>query len=350
VLICPGFAKIRFLGQWEFHMRRRAFITLLSGIAAAWPPPTKAQQPERRRRIGVLWPYTEADPDSQSRIASLRQALQDLGWSEGRNLQLDYRWGASADEPDRIRRYAMELVALAPDVIVAGSGGIAVELKRISRTVPIVFPTANDPVGVGLVESLQRPGGNATGFSGFESGQTEKFLELLKQIAPNVTRVAVIRNPTRGGGNANFGAIQAAALPLGVEVSPVDLRDVDAIERGVAVFAGAQNGGLVVPPAALATTHRGVIIKLAARYRLPAVYPLRVFVTDGGLMSYGPATTDLYPRVARYIDRILKGEKPGDLPVQFPTRFELFINHKTARALGLNVPAGLLALADEVIE
>jgi putative tryptophan/tyrosine transport system substrate-binding protein len=330
-------------------MRRRAFITLLSGIAAAWPPPTKAQQPERRR-IGVLWPHTEADPDSQSRIASLRQALRDLGWTEGRNLRLDYRWGASADNPDRIRRYAMELVALAPDVIVAGSGGIAVELKRTTRTVPIVFPTANDPVGVGLVESLQRPGGNATGFSGFESGQTEKFLELLKQIAPNVRRVAVIRNPTRGGGNANFGAIQAAALPLGMEVSPVDLRDVDAIERGVAVFAGAQNGGLAVPPAALATTHRGVIITLAARYRLPAVYPLRVFVTDGGLMSYGPVTTDLYPRVARYIDRILKGEQPGELPVQFPARFELFINPKTARALGLNVPPSLMALADEVIE
>jgi putative tryptophan/tyrosine transport system substrate-binding protein len=330
-------------------MRRREFITLLSGVAAVWPPPTKAQQPERRR-LGVLWPYAEADPDSQSRIAALRQALQDLGWTEGRNLRLDYRWGASADNPDRIRRYATELVALAPDVIVAGSGGIAVELKRSSRTVPIVFPTANDPVGVGLVESLERPGGNATGFSGFESGQTEKFLELLQQIAPNVTRVAVIRNPTRGGGNANFSAIQAAAMPLGVEVNPVDLRDVDAIERRLAVFAGAQNGGLIVPPAALATTHRGVIIKLAARYRLPAIYPLRVFVTDGGLMSYGPVTTDLYPRVARYIDRILKGEKPGDLPVQFPTRFELFINRGTARALDLNVPPTLLALADEVIE
>jgi putative ABC transport system substrate-binding protein len=244
----------------------------------------------------------------------------------------------------------MELVALAPDLIVAGSGGIAIELKRTSRIVPIVFPTANDPVGTGLVESLERPGGNATGFSGFESGQTEKFLELLKEVAPSVTRVAVVRNPTRGGGNANFGAIQAAALPLGVEVSPVDLRDVDAIERGVAAFAGAPNGGLVVPPAALATTHRDVIIKLAARYRLPAVYPLRVFVIDGGLMSYGPVTTDLYPRVAGYIDRILKGEKPGDLPVQFPTGFELCINLRTARALGLDVPPGLLAITDEVIK
>src|SRR5215813_2400928 len=331
-------------------MRRRDLITLLSGIAAAWPLPTKAQQPEPRRRIGVLWPYTEADPDSQSRIASLREALQDLGWSEGRNLRLDYRWGASASNPDRIRKYAMELVALAPDVIVAGSGGIAVELKRTSRTVPIVFPTANDPVGVGLVESLERPGGNATGFSGFESGRTERFLELLKQIAPNVMRVAVIRNPTRGGGNANFGAIQAAAWPLGVEVSAVDLRDVDAIERGVAVFAGAPNGGLVVPPAALATTHRDVIIKLAARYRLPAVYPLRIFVIDGGLISYGPVTTDLYPRVAGYIDRILKGEKPGDLPVQFPTGFELCVNLKTATALGLDVPPTLLAIAADVIE
>src|SRR5215470_11096905 len=320
-------------------MQRRKFITLL-GIVAL---PVRAQ-PERMRRIAVLWPYSEDDPYSRSRLTSLRQALLDLGWAEGRNLQFDYRWGASADAPDRIRRYAMELLAIAPDVIVAGSGGIAVELRRTSRTVPIVFPTANDPVGVGLVESLERPGGNATGFSGFESGQTEKFLELLKQIAPNVTRVAVIRNPTRGGGSANFRAIKAAALPLGVEVSPVDLRDVDTIEQGVAAFAGAPNGGLIVPPAALATTHRDMIIKLAARYRLPAVYPLRVFVADGGLMSYGPLTTDLYLRVAGYLDRILKGEKPGDLPVQFPTRFELCINLKTAKALGLDLPLTLLAV------
>jgi putative tryptophan/tyrosine transport system substrate-binding protein len=331
-------------------MRRRDFITLLGGAAAAWPLPTRAQQLERMRRIGVLWPYAEADPYGQSRIASLRQALQDLGWTEGRNLRFDYRWGATADDRDRIRRYAMELVALAPDVIVAGSGGIAIELKRTSRTVPIVFPTANDPVGVGLVESLARPGGNATGFSGFDSGQTEKYLELLKQIAPRVTRVAVIRNPTRGGGQANFGAIQAAGAALKVEVSPIDLRDIDAIERGIAAFAEVPNGGLIVPPAALATTHRDVIIKLAARYRLPAVYPLRIFVTDGGLVSYGPVTTDLYPRTAGYIDRIFKGEKPGDLPVGFPTKFELFVNLTTAKALGLDVPATLLAIADEVIE
>ena len=331
-------------------MRRRDFITLLGGAAAAWPLPTRAQQLERMRRIGVLWPYAEADPYGQSRIASLRQALQELGWTEGRNLRFDYRWGATADDRDRIRRYAMELVALAPDVIVAGSGGIAIELKRTSRTVPIVFPTANDPVGVGLVESLARPGGNATGFSGFDSGQTEKYLELLKQIAPGVTRVAVIRNPTRGGGQANFGAIQAAGAALKVEVSPIDLRDIDAIERGIAAFAEVPNGGLIVPPAALATTHRDVIIKLAARYRLPAVYPLRIFVTDGGLVSYGPVTTDLYPRTAGYIDRILKGEKPGDLPVGFPTKFELFVSLTTAKALGLDVPATLLAIADEVIE
>jgi putative ABC transport system substrate-binding protein len=273
-----------------------------------------------------------------------------LGWTEGRNLRFDYRWGASAEDRDRIRRYAIELAALAPDVIVAGSGGIAVELKRTNRTVPIVFPTANDPVGTGLVETLARPGSNATGLTGFESGRTEKFLELLKQIAPGVTRVAVIRNPTRDGGKANFAAIQAAASPLQMEVTAIDLRDVDAIERGIADFAGAPHGGLIVPPAALATTRRGVIIELAARYRLPAVYPLRIFVTDGGLVSYGPFTTDLYPRVAGYIDRILKGEKPGDLPVQFPTRFELFVNRKTARALGLDVPAALLAIADELIE
>jgi putative tryptophan/tyrosine transport system substrate-binding protein len=315
-------------------MRRREFIAGLGSTAAIWPLPAGAQQPERIRRIGILWPYPEADPDSRSRIGSLRQALQDLDWTEGRNLRFDTRWGASAEDRDRIRRYASELVALAPDVIVAGSGGIAVELKRTSRTVPIVFPTANDPVGTGLVESLARPGGNATGFSGFESAQTDKFLELLKEIAPGVTRVAVIRNPTRGGGTTNFGVIQAAAAPLGMEVSPVDLRDVDAIERGVAAFAAAPHGGLVVPPAALATTHRGVIITLAARYRVPAVYPLRVFVTDGGLVSYGPDTTDLYPRVASYVDRILKGGNPGELPVQFPTRYEMAINLTTAAALG----------------
>jgi putative ABC transport system substrate-binding protein len=330
-------------------MRRREFSIFFGGATVAWPLSARAQS-ERMRRIGILWPYTEADPDSQSRITSLRQALKDLGWAEGRNLRFDFRWGASADDRDRIRRYAQELVALAPDVIVAGSGGIAVELKRASPTVPIVFPTANDPVGAGLVESLARPGGNATGFSGFESARTEKFLELLKQIAPNVTRVAVIRNPTRDGGNASFAAIQAAASPLGVEVLAVDLRDVDVIERDVAVFAGVPNGGLLVPPAALATTHRDVIIKLAARYRLPTVYPLRIFVSDGGLVSYGPVTTDLYPRVAAYVDRILKGAKPGDLPVQFPTRFGLVINLKTARALGLDVPPTLLAIADEVIE
>jgi putative ABC transport system substrate-binding protein len=330
-------------------MRRREFIAGLAGTAAIRPLPARAQQPERVRRIGILWPYAETDPDSQSRIGSLRRALQDLGWTEGRNLRFDTRWGASAEDRDRIRRYATELVVLAPDVIVAGSGGIAVELKRTSRSVPIVFPTANDPVGTGLVESLARPGGNATGFSGFESARTDKFLELLKQIAPGVTRVAVIRNPTRGGGTASLGAIQAAAAPLGMEVSAVDLRDVDAIERGVAAFAGAPNGGLVVPPAALATTHRDVIIKLAARYRLPAVYPLRVFVSDGGLVSYGPDTTDLYPRVAIYVDRILKGGNPGDLPVQFPTRYEMTINLKTAAELGLDVPERLLATADELI-
>ena len=330
-------------------LRRREFIAAL-GSVAGWPLAVCAQQPERMRRIGVLWPQAEADPDSQSRIASLRQALKDLGWTEGRNLLFDYRWGASADDRDRIRRYAMELAALAPDVIVAGSGGIAIELKQTSRTVPIVFPTANDPVGTGLVESLARPGGNATGFSANETERPEKFLELLRQIAPGVTRVAVVRNPTRRGGNANFGAIQAAALPLNVEVSPVDLRDVNAIEHGVADFAGAPNGGVIVPPAALATTHRDVIVKVAARYRLPAVYPLRLFVVDGGLMSYGPGTTDLYPRVAGYIDRILKGEKPADLPVQQATTFELVINLKTAKALGLTVPPTMLALADEVIE
>jgi len=331
-------------------MRRRAFIALLGGAAVAWPWAAKAQQGRPMRRIGILWPYAETDPDSQSRIASLRHALQDLGWTEGRNLRFDFRWGASAEDRERIRRYATELVVLAPDVIVAGSGGIAIELRQTTRTVPIVFPTANDPVGTGLVESLARPGGNVTGLTGFEAEKTEKSLELLRAIAPHVTRVAIIRNPTRGGGTASFGAIQAAASPLGMEVSGIDLRDVETIERGVAAFAQLPNGGIIVPPAALATTRRNVIISLAARYRLPAVYPLRLFVTDGGLMSYGPVTADLYPRVAGYIDRILKGERPGDLPVELPTRFELCINQKTARALGLDVPARLRAITDEVIE
>jgi putative ABC transport system substrate-binding protein len=331
-------------------MNRREFVAVVGCAPAAWPLAAKAQGPEPVRRIAVLWPYVEADSDSQSRLASLRQGLRDLGWVEGRNLRLDYRWGASAEDRDRIRRYAMELLAFGPDLIVAGSGGIAVELKQMTRTVPIVFPTANDPVGNGLAETLARPGGNATGLTGFESARTEKYLELLKQIAPGVMRVAVIRNPTRGGGIANFDVIQSAAAALRVEINPIDLRDVDAIERGVAAFAGAPNGGLLVPPAALATTHRDVIIKLAARYRLPAVYPLRVFAADGGLMSYGPYTADLYLRVAHTIDRILNGENPGDLPVQFPTRFELSVNRKTARALGLDVPPTLLAIADEVIE
>jgi putative tryptophan/tyrosine transport system substrate-binding protein len=328
-------------------MRRREFIAGL-GSALTWGLAARAQPSEGVRRIGILWPYAEADPDSRSRIASMRKALLDLGWIENRNLRIDYRWGASAE--DRIRRYAMELVALAPDLIVAGSGGIAVELKRMSHTVPIVFPTANDPVGVGLVESLERPGGNATGFSAIESGHTEKFLELLRLIAPSVTRVAIIRNPTRGGGTAAYAAIEAAASPLGMEVIPVDLRYVDAIERGVALLAEAPNGGLIVPPAALATTHRDVIVRLAARYRLPAIYPLRIFVTDGGLMSYGPATTDLYPRVADYINRILNGTKAGGLPVQPSAKTETVLNAKTAMALGLSIPEALLSAADDVIQ
>jgi len=330
-------------------MRRREFIAGF-GSALIWGQATRAQPSEGGRRIGILWPYAEADPDSRSRIASMLKALLDLGWIENRNLRLDYRWGATAEDRDRISRYAMELVALAPDLIVAGSGGIAVELKRMSHTVPTVFPTANDPVGVGLVESLERPGGNATGFSAIESGHTEKFLELLRLIAPSVTRVAIIRNPTRGGGTAAYAAIEAAASPLGVEVIPVDLRYVDAIERGVALFAEAPNGGLIVPPAALATTHRDVIVKLAARYRLPAIYPLRIFVTDGGLMSYGPATTDLYPRVADYINRILNGTKAGDLPVQPSAKTETVLNAKTAMALGLSIPEALLSAADELIQ
>jgi putative tryptophan/tyrosine transport system substrate-binding protein len=299
------------------------------------------------RRIGVLVSLASDDPESQTRLTVFVQALQELGWTVGRNLQIDYRW--VADDFERGRRVAAELVALAPDVIFASGGTAAYPLQQATRTVPIVFAAAADPVGGGLVASLARPGGNATGFTAFEFSIGGKWLELLKQIAPHVRRVAVMRTPSLGGG-AQFGAIQGAAPTLGVEVTPIGMSDVDEVERGLAAFARQANGGLIVTGSAFAQVHREQIVALAARHRLPAVYSYRYFATVGGLISYGPKIADQYHAAAGYVDRILKGEKPADLPVQAPTKFELVLNLKTAKALGLTVPPTLLATADEVIE
>jgi putative tryptophan/tyrosine transport system substrate-binding protein len=328
-------------------MRRREFIAGL-GSAAAWPVVARAQQPARMRRIGVLMHDSMDDPVDQSDIATFRQALRELGWTEGRNVTIDYRWAAG--DPNRYRTYAAEMVALAPDVIVAGNGGTARALRQASDTVPIVFALSPDPVGAGLIESLARPGGSTTGFALVEYGASGKLLGLLKEIAPRVTRAAVIRDPGSAAGTGALGAIQAAAPSIGIEVRPVGSGDATAMERGLAAFASGPNSGLVVPDTAFAFTHRDLIIKLAARYRLPAVYAERVFVTSGGLVSYGSVDTDRYRRVAGYVDRILRGEKPADLPVQQPTKFELVINLKTAKALGLTIPETLLATADEVIQ
>jgi putative tryptophan/tyrosine transport system substrate-binding protein len=330
------------------QLRRRDFITLVGG-AATWPLAARAQQAERMQRVGVFYGGLESDSAAQLRIATFRQVLSELGWTEGRNVRFDYRWGSSADR-DRLRNTAAELVALAPDLVATNQGATVRALQQASRSVPIVFVGALDPVSAGLVESLARPGGNATGFSGTEYNISGKLLELLKEIAPSVTRAAVIRDPTAPGGTGNLGAIQAAAATLRVELRPVDLREASAIERGMAAFALGSNGGLVVPPSALAIIRRDVIIKLAARFRLPAVYAARTYAADGGLISYGPNPLDLWRGAAGYVDRILRGEKPADLPVQAPTKYEMVINLKTAKALGLSVPPNLLATADDVIE
>jgi putative ABC transport system substrate-binding protein len=330
-------------------MQRRKFIALLGGAAATWPLTARAQQPDRMRHVGVLMASTVDDPDYQARIAAFQHALQQLGWSDGRNVHIDTRWATT--KPDDIRRHAAELAALAPDVILAGTGTATVApLLQATRTVPIVFAVVIDPVGAGFVESLARPGGNATGFTIFEYGMTGKWLELLKQVAPPVTRAAVLRDPTIASGIGQFAAVQAVAPSLGVDLSAVDVRDAGEIERAVTAFARTSNGGLIVTASALATRHRDLIIALAARFRLPAVYPYRFFVTVGGLISYGPDYVDQYRQAAGYVDRILKGEKPADLPVQAPTKYETVINLKTAKALGLEVPQTLLARADEVIE
>jgi putative tryptophan/tyrosine transport system substrate-binding protein len=329
-------------------MQRREFITLLGGAVAGWPLIVRAQQPERMRRIGVLMGPAADDPDGQARVAALLQGLQQLGWAVGRNVRVDIRWAAG--NADDSRRYAAELVTLASDVIVANGSMSMVPLLQATRSVPIVFVVVPDPVGAGNVDSLARPGGNATGFMSFEYGMSAKWLELLKQVAPGVTRVAVIRDPAITAGAGQFGAIQSVAPSFGVEVSPISARDAPEIERAIAAFAHSSNGGLVVTQSALTTVHRDLIVTLAARHKLPAVYYERHFVAAGGLISYGPDFIDQHRQAATYVDRILKGEKPANLPVQAPTKFELVINLKTAKALGLTVPPTLLARADEVIE
>ena len=329
-------------------MKRRAFITLIGGAAAAWPLAARAQQPGGMRRVGVLMALAADDPEGQARFAAFVQGLQESGWTDGRNVRIETRWAAG--DADRFRRYAAELVALAPDVILASGGTGVGALLQATRTVPIVFTQTNDPVGAGYVDSLARPGGNATGFTNMEYGMSGKYLELLKEIAPRVTRVAVLRDATIPQGIGQFGAIQAVAPSFGVELRPIDVRDAGEIERTITAFARNSNGGLVLTGSALTALHRNLIITLAARHKLPAVYWERFFVTGGGLISYGPDSIDPHRRAAGYVDRILKSAKPADLPVQAPTKYELAINLKTAKALGLTVPPTLLARADAVIE
>jgi putative ABC transport system substrate-binding protein len=329
-------------------MKRREFITLIGGAAAAWPVAARAQQPERIRRIGVLMNLTADDPEAPGRVAAFAQGLGELGWTIGRNVRIDYRWGAG--DTEHFRRYAAELVALAPDVVLA-SGALAVRpLLQATRTVSIVFVQVTDPVGLGLVASLARPGGNATGFTLSEFGTSGKWLELLKEIVPRVARVGVLRDSSAPGGIGQFAAIQTVAPSIAVELIPLDVRDASEIELAIATFARSSNGGLIVTASGLAAVHRDLIVALAARHRLPAVYPFRYYATSGGLISYGPDTTDPFRRAAGYVDRILNGDKPADLPVQAPTKYELVINLKTAKGLGLTVPETLLARADEVIE
>src|SRR5215831_1164179 len=329
-------------------MKRREFIMMLGGAAAAWPLGARAQQIDRVRRIGVLNDYSEADSVGQAQVAAFREELHKLGWTEGGNVQIDYR--SAAADADLVQTYAAEMVARGPDVVMAAGATIVAALQRASRSVPIVFVNVTDPVGGGLVASLARPGGNATGFTQFEFGISAKWLELLKEIAPAVSRVAVIRDPTARTGGGQLGAIQAVAPSLGVEVRPVDPHEPDDIERSLNTFARDTKGGLIVTSSRLARVHRELIVTLAARHRLPAVYAFRVYVAGGGLMFYGPDAIDPYRRAADYIDRILRGAKPADLPVQAPTKYELVINRNTARALGIEVPPTLLARADELIE
>jgi putative ABC transport system substrate-binding protein len=326
---------------------RREFITLLGGAAVALPLAARGQQGERMRRLGVLMDLAVDDPQGQARVTAFVQALQQLGWTDGRDVRIDYRWGVSTN---RVRKNAAELVALAPDVILAHSSPAVLSLQQATRTIPIVFTVVVDPVGAGYVDSLAWPGGNVTGFTVFEYGISGKWLEVLKEIAPGVTRAAVLRDPATAAGSGQLGAIQGVAPSFGVELRPINVRDADEMERAITTFAQLSNGGLIVTGSTGAVHHRKLIIELAARHRLPAVYSNRFFVTGGGLISYGADLVDQHRRAAAYVDRIFKGKKPADLPVQAPTKYELVINLKTAKALGLEVPPAVLARADEVIE
>jgi putative ABC transport system substrate-binding protein len=329
-------------------MRRREFIRIIAGPALAWPLAAHAQQGERVRRIGVLMARAATDPEATEDIGAFAQGLAELGWTIGRNVRIEYRNGAG--DPEMFRKYAKEMVALAPDVVLAAGTPSVAALQQNSRSIPIVFVTVTDPVGAGFVDSLAQPGGNTTGFMLSEYSLNAKLLELLKQVAPGVKRAAILRDSANPAGMAQFGTIQAVASSVGVEVSPINVRDASEIERAIAAFARTANGGLVVTGSAAATTHRELIITLAARHKLPAVYASRFNVGVGGLISYGPNRIDQFRRAAGYVDRILKGEKPADLPVQAPTSYELVINLKTAKALGLTIPQTLLASANEVIE
>jgi ABC-type uncharacterized transport system substrate-binding protein len=327
-------------------MRRREFLGIL-GCAAVWPVASKAQQAERVRRIGILNILGPDDPEAQARTKVFEQTLQQLGWTVGRNLKIETRQiGADLD---RLPRYASELVALAPDVIFSIGSLPVAALQQATRTIPIVFMNVPDPVGAGYVQSMAHPGGNLTGFSNFEYSMSGKWAELLKQVAPNVTRAVVLRDPSSAAGIGQFGAVRSVAQSLGVELTPLNVRDTDEIERNVAAFARSGNGGMIVTVGGSAV-HRGLILTLAARHKLPSVYPYRYYAVDGGLITYGPNSHEQVRRAAGYVDRILKGEKPADMPVQAPTKYELIINLKTAKALGLTIPQSLLATADEVIE
>ena len=347
----PSSALLERGGNMQINQKRRTFITLLGGVAVAPALISRAvhaQQPDRVRHVGVLMGLAADDPESQARLAAFAQGLQQSGWSISQNLRIDYRWGAG--DADKMRKYAAELVELAPDVILAHSSAAVAPLLQASRTIPVVFTLVADPVGAGFINSLAHPGGVVTGITNFEFAMSGKWLELLREVAPDVKRAAVLRESAIAAGPGQFGAIQAVAPVLGVDVRPVDVRDAKEIERDITAFAQVSAGGLIVTGSPAASVHRELIIGLAARHRLPAVYNSGFYATSGGLLAYGPNFVDQFRRGAGYVDRILKGERPGDLPVQAPTKLELIINLKTAETLGLTVPPMLLARADEVIE
>ena len=330
-------------------MRRRELISFLgiAGATAAWPIAARAQQADRTRRIGVLMSVADGDSEGQASVIAFVQRLKELGWTDDRTVRLDIRWGAG--DRERYRRYARELAALSPDVLLGMTSSVLAALQEATRAVPIVFVAVIDPVGAGLVDSMARPGGNSTGFIAFEYAIAAKWLELLKEIAPNVTRMAVLRDPTFAAGIGQFAAIQTVG-PIGMELSVINLHDAGAIERGVAAFARYPNGGLVVTSSPFGTNHPDIVAALASRYKLPAVYPFRYYVSAGGLASYGPDSVSQFRPAAEYVDRILKGQKPAELPVQAPTKYQTVVNLKAAKGLRIDIPPSLLARADEVIE